>query len=127
MARTAVPVTKLGRGTFGLGGTLAAPAGGGVAIDQANGMKVSPKRLHKLALVIYNSKAGTIVTTVRKGVYPPAEDSGVGDLASAAQATVTFNFLTGLDGSRYAQANGDVNLDWDAGATGVVWAYEMPA
>lgn len=124
MARTAVPVVRQGRNTQSGGGTLAAPAGGGIAIDQANGMKISPKDLGKLVIVIYNSKAGNIQTTIAAGAYPPGEDSGLGALVRAGQVTVTFDFITGLD-NRVAQANGDVFLDWDAAATGVVWAYEF--
>jgi len=113
-----------------LGGTLAAPAvtAGGIAIDQVNGMNILPvKRFHKLVIAIYNSKAGNIVTTIRKGIYPPAEDAGLGDLVLAGQVTVTFNFIAGLDGSRFMQNDGSVNIDWDAGATGVIWAFEAPA
>src|SRR5438105_273781 len=102
MARTAIPIVRQARNALSTGGTLAAPLGGGIAIDQANGMKVSAKDIGKLVLIVYNSKAGNIQTTIAKGVYPPAEDSGLGDLVVAGQATVTFYMLTGLDGSRFA-------------------------
>jgi hypothetical protein len=127
MARTVIPVVRAtSRDAVQLGGTLAAPAGAGIALDQGNGMVVTPKRASKLLVVIYNSKAGNIVTTVRAGIYPPGEDQTLGDLVLAGQVTVTFSFLLGFSG-RFCQAGGAINLDWDAGATGVVWAYEMPA
>jgi hypothetical protein len=127
MARTAIPIVRQARDTLATGGTLAAPLGGGIAIDQANGMKVSPKDAAKLVLIVYNSKAGNIQTTIKAGAYPPAEAAGQGDLVVPAQATVTFYMLSGLNGERFLQANGDVFIDWDAGATGVVWALECPA
>lgn len=127
MARTAITVTRPARNAVSVLGTLAAPASNGIALDQANGMVFTPKRGSKINILIYNSKAGTIVTTVRKGTYPPAEDAGVGDLVVTALATVAFQLIAGLDGSRFFQKDNTVQLDWDAGATGTVWVWESPA
>lgn len=127
MARTVLPIQVGARETITPLGTLAAPLGGGTAIDQVNGMVVTPKRSHRLVLFIYNSAAGAHVYTIRAGIYPPAESMGQGDLVSASIPTVAFAIVTGLSGARFLQAGGAINIDFDAGTTGTIWAYEQPA
>lgn len=126
MARTIVPAIKVGRDALTTLGTIAVPAGSVTPIDQANGNYVKPKRSHKLVLLVYNSKAGATLLTIRAGAYPPAEEAGVGDLALSLP-TVSFVLITGLSGARFLQKDGTINIDTDAGATGSIWAYEMPA
>lgn len=123
MARDVIAPVKLTRELFHNLGTLAAPANG-AAFTQANGQKFTPKKGGKMALLVYNSKAGAIVVTVKAGATPAGE-VGLGDFVSAGIATVTFTLIV-LDVARHLQADGSIYVDTDAGATGSMWAWEMP-
>ena len=127
MARSLIPIQQGVRDTVYLIGTLGAPLLGGTAIDQANGMYVAPKKYSRMIILVYNSKAGPIQTTIKAGVYPPAEAAGQGDLVTAAIPTVSFVLFTGFNGSRFFQTLGQLFFDTDAGATGLVWCYELAA
>jgi hypothetical protein len=126
MARTVIPLNAGARDTLINLGTIAASLLG-VAIDQANGHIVTPKKLHRLAILIYNSKVSAIQVTIAAGIYPPAENAGQGALVAAGIPTVALSLLTGFTGARFAQAGGSLFLDTDAGATGYIWAVELPA
>lgn len=126
MVRDVLVVNKLTRnGNLNLG-SIAAPANG-VAFTQANGQVMTPKKAAKVALLVYNSKAGAIIVTIRKGVYPPAEDAGVGDLAVTIPTTAFWNLIGPFDGSRFLQKDGTIQIDTDAGATGAMYVVEFPA
>lgn len=126
MVRDVLTVNKLTRnGSLNLG-SIAAPANG-VAFTQANGQVVTPKKAQKLGLLVYNSKAGAINVIIRKGVYPPAEDSNVGDLTVNIPTTAFWNLIGPFDGSRFLQKDGTIQIDTDAGATGAMYALEFPA
>lgn len=123
--RDVITVTKVPRNTAVNLGSLAAPANG-AAFTQSNGQTFSGiKRSSKFCLLVYNSKAGAIVITVKAGAYPPAEDAGLGDYSYTCPTTVFFTLIGPLDGSRFLQANGTINVDTDASATGTMWAFEM--
>jgi hypothetical protein len=125
MARDVLVVNKLTRnGNLNLG-SIAAPANG-VAFNQANGQVFTPKKAAKVALLVYNSKAGAINVTIRKGVYPPAEDSGVGDLVVNIPTTAFWNLIGPFDGSRFLQKDGTIQVDTDAAATGAMYVVELP-
>ncbi len=125
--RTVIPIQQGVRSTAYLIGTPAAPLLGGTVIDQANGMYVAPKKYSRVVLLVYNSKAGNIQTTIKAGVYPPAEAAGEGDLVTAAIPTLSLVLFTGFNGSRFFQPLNQLFFDTDAGATGVVWCYELAA
>jgi hypothetical protein len=125
MARDALTLNKLARnGSLNLG-SIAAPANG-AAFTQANGQVVTPRKAAKFLLLVYNSKAGAINVIIRKGVYPPAEDAGVGDLTVAVPTTAFWTLLGPFDGSRFLQKDGTIQIDTDAGATGAMFAFEAP-
>lgn len=126
MARDVLTINKLTRNGFLSLGSIAAPANG-AAFTQANGQAMVPKKAQKFLLVVYNSKAGAVVLTIRKGVYPPAEDAGVGDLTFTITTTAFLTIAGPFDGSRFLQRDGTINVDTDAGATGTMWAIEVPA
>ena|SRR5690242_2346029 len=125
MARDVLTVNKLTRNGFLSLGSIAAPANGG-AFTQANGQVITPKKAAKFLLVVYNSKAGAIVITIRKGVYPPAEDAGVGDLTFTVTTTAFWTVCGPFDGSRFLQKDGSIQVDTDSGATGAMFALELP-
>ena len=126
MARTVIAIQGGARDTAYLIGTLAFPLLGGTAIDQANGMYVAPKHEERLVILVYNSKAGPINLTIAAGINPPSYDAWRGSL-TAAIPTVSFALIAGLNSARHIQAYGQVYLDFDAGASGTVWCYELAA
>ncbi len=125
-ARTNVPKSVLVAN-----GSIAAPTG--TAIDQTNGMNVvigttaipSAANLESLFLVVGNSAAGTKNAIVRAGSPPPAFRSGIGDLTVAVGAGATV-WVGPLETARFAQADGSLNLDFEAGMTGTVIAALLP-
>lgn len=117
MARDNVAITSLPVNA----GTAAAA---GVAINPANGAVVATGGfMGRLLLYVMVTNAGGGNVTVKKGVNPPAFRSGLGDLAiSFAQNDEKYIVV---ESARFAQANGDLYLDFDAGLTGVVAAYAL--
>lgn len=129
MPRDVIVTTKMSRNTALNLGSLAAPAAG-AAFTQANGQSFTVKKTHKFGLLVYNSKAGAIIVTLKAGTNPPAEDSGLGDYSYTCPTTAFFTLIGPLDGSRFATVAAGVAsilVDTDAGATGTMWAFEFPA
>lgn len=124
--RDNITTNKLVRNGFLNLGSIAAPANGG-AFTQANGQRIVLKKAHKFSLLVYNSKAGAIVITIKAGVYPPAEDAGLGDLQFTVTTTAFWTLCGPFDASRFLQADGSIWVDTDAGATGAMFAFEHPA
>lgn len=124
MARTAITVNTGGRNTMFDMGVIASM---GQAIDQANGMSVKPKDASKLVIFFYNSDGGGHVYTIKAGAYPPAESQTLGDLALASVATLHYGLINGLEGARFLQTDGNINIDFDASSAGRIYAIEMPA
>lgn len=124
--RDIIVTNKLVRGGNLNLGSIAAPANGG-AFTQANGQQFTVRRSSKFFLLVYNSKAGAIIVTIKAGVYPPATMQGLGDLALTIPTTVFFALLGPFEGARHQQADGSIWVDTDAGATGSMWAFETPA
>lgn len=128
MARDVIVTVKMTRNQGLNLGSLAAPANG-AAFTQANGQSFTIKKSHRFGLLVYNSKAGVIVVTIKAGTNPPAEDSGLGDLTVTVPTTAFFTLIGPLDGSRFATVAAGVAsilVDTDAGATGTMWAVEFP-
>lgn len=132
MARTAIPVS-----TFTSGVLL---NNAGTAIDQSNGMYVdlsstaipAANGSEDLFLYITNSDSGTHTVTVRAGVGGGATPgaafrSGLGDLTTGAMTGTTGTaFIGPLDSMRFAQLDGKINVDFNSGAAGKVWALLIP-
>ncbi len=118
MARTAVPITSLpaNAGTAGAAGTAADPTNG--HLIAAGGLT------RRLLLVVKNTAAGAKNATLKAGVNPPAFRAGVGDLVVSVPATTGVRYIV-VEAARFAQANGDINLDLEAGTTGTVEAYRL--
>ena len=124
MARTALPITALAQAG------LVTPAGTG--IDVANGMNIavqssaipSANDAYGLILQFANTFAGSKTITVRAGVQPPAYRNLLGDLVvTCTQAT----WLIGpLEPARFAQADGSINIDFQAATTGTINAFLVP-
>jgi len=127
MARTVIPIQLSARDTPYLIGTVAAPLLGGTAIDAVNGHYVqSQGHEDRVVILVYNSKAGTITLTIAAGINPPAVDAWRGPV-TAAIPTLSFALVPGLNETRHYQTAGQIYIDFDAGATGTIWAYRLAA
>lgn len=132
MARTNVPLS-----TFTSGADL---NDAGTSVDQANGMNIALASTaipaapgsEKLLLYVTNTAGATHTVTVRAGVgggatAGAAMRSGLGDYTTGnLTATTGSAFIGPFDSSRFAQADGSINLDFDAGFTGKIWAIRLP-
>ncbi len=117
MARDVVTSTKLGRNA-----DIADVAG--VAINTTNGTQVVANKWRKTVIEITNTAAATKVVTLRKATN--SQDIPASDYSTAAIAITTGVQVLGPVGGQYVQADGSVYLDYVAGHTGVVRAYELP-
>jgi hypothetical protein len=122
--RDAITATKIARNTALNLGSLAAPANG-AAFTQTNGQAIAIGNGARFGLLVYNSKAGAIVITVKAGVSPPATSAGLGDYSYTCPTTVFFTMIGPLETARFAQADGKIYVDTDAAATGTMWAFEF--
>ena len=125
MARTDVTTTKLAEEV-----DILAPAG--TNVDVANGMRVvygvtsgssQGGKVRRVLLRISNTAAATKVVTIVRG--PNAQDPAAADYATQAIPITTgeINFVVG---PKYVQADGGIYLNFVAGHTGAVIAYELP-
>ena len=119
MARTAVSLSKLTAN-----GSITTPAG--TNADPTNGHVISGGRFRKLLIRVTNTDSGAHNATVKAGVYPPAESSGLGDLVVSVPATTGDVLIGPLESARFAQANGDIYLDLAASFAGKVTAIQLP-
>jgi hypothetical protein len=131
MARTNLPTTALAANS-----SIADPAG--TAIDQANGMNIvlasnavpSAPSADRLMLRIANSVAAAHNAFIRAGGgvgagNPPAFRSALGDLTVALPASST-KWAGPFDLARFVQADGSINVDFDASTAGTITAFLMP-
>jgi len=128
MARTNLPTNTMpGEATAGLLDPTA------TAVDQANGMNVAlastaipaGPSARNLLLRVANTAAAAHNVIIRAGAYPPAFRAGVGDL-NVSVVNATTRWIGPLDGSRHVQADGSINIDFDAGFTGTITAFLVP-
>jgi hypothetical protein len=118
MARTAIPVTELTPNA-----SIANPAG--TAVDTANGHSiVGSSPLEELYLVIAATFAGAKNYTIKAGANPPALEAGQGDLVIAINNTTKL--VGPFTSGRFAQKDGSLNVDVEAGATGTIAAIHVP-
>lgn len=129
MARTAIPVNK-----FLANNTTSLPDPTGTAIDQANGMNVAlaPNTIpagdsaEALVLRVHNTAVAAHNVTIDAGVNPPSFRAGIGALVVAV-TNATTKWVGPLEPARFLQADGSVNVDFDAGFTGDITAFVVPA
>jgi hypothetical protein len=124
MARTAVTTTTLTSAKDATLTPTALPAGN--AIDPTNGHNVANAFAGKDELFIYvdHTTASTKLLTVRAGANPPALRAGIGDLTFTLAATTKY-FLGPFEAAQFAQADGSLNLDFAASATGTLYAIKI--
>lgn len=127
MARTTLPQTVL------------SPTAGVVnpsttAIDATNGMNLAlaaegvPAGPNSagVTLVVNNTFAGAKHVIVRAGAAnPPAFRKDIGDLSISIAQNQTA-YVGPLEWARFAQSDGSLNIDFDAGTTGTILALVAP-
>ena len=95
----------------------------GVAVSNANDHYIDAKgNTQGLLLVVNNTSTDTGTLTFIAGDNPPAFEAGLGD--SSAQNCVTGITVFSLDGGRWCQDDGTINVD-AASFTGTVTLYAI--
>lgn len=121
MPRTAVTPTAFSR-------SAKVTRQAGTTIDATlvtNGVNISGVPLEELVVEVTNTFAGAKVVTVQPGANPPALSAGQGSMTgSLAQNDVAF--FGPFESARYAQADGSLNVDFEAATTGTIRAYRVP-
>jgi len=119
MARTAVPVQKIGY-------NAAVVPGAGTALDPTNGHVVSLVgiKTRKFFLRINSTFAGAKTFTIKAGSTKfPSWKAGAGDLVLSLNAQ---DAMFTIDPARFMQNGAFINIDVAAGATGAIWALALP-
>lgn len=98
----------------------------GTAINVTNGAVINGIGDSKRVVVrVQNTNAGAKIVTFKAGVNPPSSRKGLGDLAVSVPAT-TGDRLFVLESSRFLQADGSIQVDFEAAMTGFVSAVRVP-
>lgn len=117
MARDSVAITALT-----LNGGVARPAG--TAINVSNGAVVDPAGdTDSFLIEVRNTTAAEKDVTIKAGVGPTAD---LGDLVVPVAANTGVQIIC-IESARFAQADGTVNIDFEASMTGTVAALRLPA
>ena len=124
MARTAITPTALTKDTQ----NAVVLASAGVAIDATNSHVITPPdgySIDDLELWVYHTTGSTKTVTVKAGQNPPATHTGSGDLVGSFTDGSTTPVIARipLSSSRFSQADGTVNVDIAASATGRIAVY----
>lgn len=131
MARTNAPTHALTGN-----GSIAVPAA--TTADQANGMNVAlasgaipaAPGARDLILLVANTAASPLNCIIRAGVGGgatpgPAFRSGLGDL-TVQITNGTSVYIGPLESARFAQLDGSINVDFQAGFTGTITPLLVP-
>ena len=98
----------------------------GTTINPTNGVVIPAGGLTRNLVIQFKNTNGTIGTvTVTPGVNPPSFRKDLGTLTYTVPAT-TGDRIAFLEAARFAQANGDIYLDFSANMAGTVFAYRLP-
>jgi hypothetical protein len=123
MARATVAVTDLVRNS-----SVASPAGTAIDATNHHALTVGTTPCQRLIIRVTNTTASTKAATIKAGDNPPADAAGQGDLSvslTAGDATPTVKYVV-LEGARFLQNDGTINIDIASGMTGFVAAYRIP-
>lgn len=124
MARTAITVTTLTAETA----TAVVLSSVGGAIDATNSHSITLPQgatWEEILLFVENTTSSTKTATVKAGVNPPAVRQGAGDLVVSLTAgdSTTTQALVPINGNRFQQADGTLNVDIAASMTGRIAAF----
>lgn len=119
MPRDAVAITQLSA-------DVAAAQPAGTAINTTNGAVINGAGDTKRLLIrITNTNASNRTATIKAGVNPPASRKGIGDLAIVVPLTTGDRLLV-VESARFLQADGSIQIDFEASMTGIVSAVRLP-
>lgn len=109
----------------------------GTSVDQANGMYIAASDIagesppvqggeRLLLLQVFNTDTSDHTITIRKGSNPPAQRATLGDLVVTVSHSSTVPFFIGpFESSRFAQADGTMNVDFAASFAGTIYCYVL--
>jgi hypothetical protein len=118
MPRDAVAITALPK-------NAATAFAAGTAMSPTNGAVIAAGGdTGRLLIYLKNTFAGSKAVTIGAGVYPPAALQGQGALV-VTMATQNLEMLVVIESGRFAQANGDIYVDFAASMTGNIAAYRL--
>ncbi len=104
------------------GGTVGTPW----SIDATNGGLIQAKaKTRRLVIQVKNTAGAQGTLSLVPGANPPAFRQGMGTATVTVPATTGERFIL-VESARFAQANGDIYLDFSAGMTGSVNVYRLP-
>src|ERR1035437_246384 len=90
-------------------------------ITQANGSVIAAGHRPELMLLRFQQTGVAAKKyTVKAGANPPAESAGQGDFQSASIAQNAYDWFGPFESARFLQADGTINIDYEAGFTGNV-------
>lgn len=118
MPRGTIPINALtlNEGVDGTAYTIVAADG---ALIRAEGKTAKLM----LRIAITGGTPGTI--SINAGVNPPAFRQGLGAATVVVPETSGVKYVV-IESARFAQANGDIYLDFNAGAVGTVTCLRLP-
>ena len=123
MVRTNVPISQTN-----LDALFADPAG--TAADATNDHVITlTKPLSELLVRVVHTTASAKICTFVAGDNPPADAAGAGNLATSfANGSVTpvVRWFV-LSSARFGQNDGTLSIDLEAGFTGFITAFALPA
>lgn len=118
-ARTDIPITALTAQA-----STADPAG--TNVDATNNMNCAAgSQTNRLVFRIHNTTNAPKEVDFLAGVKPPAETSGIGQLAITPASASTV-WVGPLESARFAQADGSININIASGMTGTITAFRLP-
>ena len=122
MARTAVALTTLTANTATADPTptTADPTNGHVI---GSGVRVP---LDEVVVRVANTSGGAKTVTLKAGTNPPAFDAILGDVTFSVPATTGVKWVGPLTSARFAQDDGTVRIDLEAGFSGTLTAFRLP-
>ena len=115
MARTALTINTMTRD-----GSLVTPAGN--AVDPANGHVLAAEALDQATFIDIDSTfAGAKTFTIKAGAFSIGANQDLVVSLNAQRA-----LIGPLSSGKYDQADGTINIDVAAAATGTIRAYRIP-
>lgn len=99
-----------------------AAIGAGTTITPANGAAIAADGVTgDLVIRVTQTGATAKSLTVVAGANPPGLTAGLGDLAIGPLAQ-NSDVVIRVESARFCQANGDINIDFETGFAGKIWA-----
>jgi hypothetical protein len=115
----------LTKNTFVPNASLADPVAN--TVTQANGSYIAGgSASEQIVIRVTQTAASAKAVTVRAGVHPPAISAGQGDYVSAQIAQNAVLWLGPFTSGRFLQADGKINIDYEAGFTGSATCFVLP-